>query len=425
MVVGRREDALEVMIVGGGLAGLACARALHRAGVSFKLVEAAERVGGRVRTDEVEGFLLDRGFQVMLPAYPEARRVLNYDDLDLKKFYRGAEVMLAGGSRRLADPLQSPTTALCSLAGGIFTWQDIWRSLLLWKDCFSLRRVENAGKEMETEDFLRDYGFSDGYIDRFFRPFFGGVFLEKDLRTSAAMFRFLFAMFSRSGAAVPARGMQAIPDQMAAGLPAGSVECGRRVKSVAGGEVVFEDGHVERVKQVVLATSQLASEALLPEALRSKMKLRSRSVTCLYFAAHKKPAGDAILYLDGEGRGPVNNVCVMSNVSADYAPAGQHLISASVLGTPCGEDFEAEVRRQMIRWFGAQAGDWRHLRTYRIQDAQPEEAQLYAGRTLPDLRLAPGLVRAGDYCEDVSINGALLSGRRAAETVLSELGAGV
>lgn len=421
MEAGGREEALEVMIVGGGLAGLACARALHRAGVSFKLVEAAERVGGRVRTDEVEGFLLDRGFQVLLPAYPEARRVLNYDELELKRFYRGAEVKVAGWSRRLADPLQSPITALRSLTGNVFTWQDSWRTLLLWKDCFSLRRVESVEKEMETEDFLRDYGFSDGYIDRFFRPFFGGVFLEKDLRTSAAMFRFLFAMFSRAGAAVPARGMQAIPDQLAAGLPAGAVECGRRVKSVAGGEVVFEDGTVQWARQVVLATSQLAAEPLLPEALRSKVKLRARSVTCLYFAAHKQPVEDGILFLDGEGRGPVNNVCVMSNVSPQYAPAGQHLISASVLGTPCGEDFEAEVKTQMMRWFGPQAGDWRHLRTYRIREAQPEEAQL-AGRASQDLRLAPGLLRAGDYCEDVSINGALLSGRRAAEMVLRELG---
>jgi hypothetical protein len=141
----------------------------------------------------------------------------------------------------------------------------------------------------------------------------------------------------------------------------------------------------------------------------------------LYFAAHKKPVDDGILYLDGGGRGPVNNVCVMSNVSPHYAPAGQHLISASVLGTPCGEDFESEVKMQMIRWFGPQAGDWRHLRTYRILEAQPEEAQLQAGRALPELRLEPGLVRAGDYCEDVSINGALLSGRRAAEIVIEDL----
>jgi len=202
------------------------------------------------------------------------------------------------------------------------------------------------------------------------------------------------------------------------------VEYGRVVRSVEDGEVVLVDGEVVRAKQVVLATNQLAAEKLLPEGLRSKVKPRCRSVTCLYFAAHKQPSKEGILYLDGDGRGPVNNVCVISNVSPDYAPAGQHLISATVLGTPQGEDFESEVRTQMLRWFGPQVGDWRPLRTYRIMEAQPEEAQLRAGGALADPRMGPGLVRAGDYCEDVSINGALLSGRRAAEVVLAGMGRG-
>lgn len=419
MLAGSMGEALDVVIVGGGLAGLACGRALARAGVSFRLLEAADRVGGRVRTDEVEGFRLDRGFQVMLPAYAEARRVLNYEDLNLKRFYRGAEVVMGSGSLRLADPFQSPLDALKSLRPGVATWQDRWRTLLLWKDCFGLRELVRGEAAMETEDFLRGYGFSDGYIDRFFRPFFGGVFLEKDLRTSAAMLRYLFAMFSRSGAAVPEQGMQAIPDQLANGL---GVECGRVVRAVADGEVVLEDGEVVRAKQVVLATNQLTAERLLPEALRSKVKPRCRSVTCLYFATHKPPTKDGILYLDGDGRGPVNNVCVMSNVSGAYAPPGQHLISVTVLGTPQGEDLESEVRTQMLRWFGPQVGDWRALRTYRILEAQPEEAQLRAGGARAEVRLGAGLMRAGDYCEDVSINGALLSGRRAAEAVLVGLG---
>lgn len=410
----------DVLIVGGGLAGLACARALHRAGIRFQVLEAADHAGGRVRTDEVEGFLLDRGFQVMLPAYPEARRVLNYEELDLKPFYKGAEIVGACERWRVADPRVHPITALRSMGQNLMTWRDRLRLLLLRRECRPLRSVRRAAPEMESEDLLRDFGFSDGLIERFFRPFFGGIFLEKDLRTSAARLEFLFGMFERGGAALPARGMQAIPDQLAASLPKGSVKCGCKVRAVAPGEVTLEDGGALRARHVVLAVSQLAAEALLPEAMRASTKPRCRGVSCLYFAAHRAPVSEGILFLDGSGRGPVNNACVLSNVSPHYAPPGQHLISASVLGTPQGEDLEAEVRAQLSRWFGAQAGDWRLLRIYRIREAQPEEAQLrLAGGPLP-ARLAPGLFRAGDYCEDVSINGALLSGRRAAEAVLAE-----
>jgi protoporphyrinogen oxidase len=172
---------------------------------------------------------------------------------------------------------------------------------------------------------------------------------------------------------------------------------------------------------VVLATSQQAAEKLLPEVLKSPAKVRSRSVTCMYFAAHQAPTKLPILYLDGHGEGPVNNACVLSNVSPYYAPEGQHLISASVIGTPAGEDLEFEVRRQLTRWFGVQVGDWRHLRTYRIQDAQPEDTQLRLIGAERPTELVPGLLRAGDYCEDVSINGALISGRKAAELIVEQM----
>ena len=411
----------EIVIVGAGLSGLACARRLAQAGLRFTIHEASNAPGGRVRPAEVEGFRLDRGFQVFLPAYPMAKKLLDYDELDLKPFFRGADVFHAGAFRRLADPLHHPQQAFRRLRDSLVPWRDKWFALLLRKEVFGTKEVPRGMKEQTTEDFLRDYGFSDVFIDRFFRPFFGGIFTEKDLRTSSRMFVFLFAMFDRGGSALPARGMQAIPDQMAAALPAGSIRYNSPVTTVSPGEVTLDSGEVIKAPHIVMATSEDVAVRLLPHSGPTKVP-SSRSLTCMYFTTDQPLRTDAILCLDGDGRGPVNHACIMSNISPDYAPPGQKLICAAILGAPSSTELESVVREQMCQWFGPSAHHWRHLRNYQIRNAQPEGRQLHVGDEPPDPAIAPGLYRCGDYCEDVSINGALLSGDRAAKAVIAAMG---
>lgn len=411
----------KIVIVGAGLAGLACARILAAAGRSFTLLEASNAVGGRVRTDRVDGFLLDRGFQVFLPAYPEARRVLDYDGLDLRPLYRGVDVFVKNRFHRMADPLAHPLTAMQNFRDQIVSLRDKWTMLLLRKEVFGLREPPRDQPPMETEDYLLKFGFSKSVIDKFFRPFFGGVFLEKDLRTSATMLQFLFAMFDRGGTAVPAHGMQAIPEQLAVALPPGSLRLNAPVSAVRKGEVTLDSGEVLHAEHVVVAASEEAAHRLLP-ADGTPAPLPGRSTTCLYFAAPEMPPGDPILHLDGDGRGPVNSVVVLSRLSAHYAPPGQHLICASIIGSPSSTELELVVREQLTRWFGGEVvARWRHLRTYQIRHAQPESRQLKPGPPLSAV-IEPGLYRCGDWCEDVSINGALVSGRRAGEAVMRALG---
>ncbi len=411
-----------IVIVGAGLAGLACARVLAAAGRQFTILEASNAVGGRVRTDQFDGFLLDRGFQVFLPGYPEARRVLDYEGLDLKSIYRGADVFVKNRFHRLADPLAHPLTAMKNFRDEIVTLRDKWTTLLLRKEVFGLRELPRDLGDMESEDYLRDFGFSESMIDRFFRPFFGGVFLEKDLRTSARMLLFLFAMFDRSGSALPARGMQSIPEQLAIALPPGSLRLNSPVSAVRAGEVTLDTGEVLHADHVIVAVSEEVAHRLLPQN-GTPAPLPGRSTTCMYFASHDMPAGDPILYLDGDGRGPVNSIAVLSRIAPHYAPLGQHLISASVIGSPSSTELEQVVRDQMRGWFGeAVVSEWRHLRTYQIRHAQSEARQLRPGSGPLPAMLEPGLYRCGDWCEDVSINGALLSGRRAGEAVMKALG---
>lgn len=411
----------EIIIVGAGLSGLACARRLAKAGLRFALLEASDDVGGRVRTDEVDGFLLDRGFQVFLPAYPMAKKMLDYDALDLHPFFRGADVFHAGAFRRLADPFYHPRQAFNHIHDSIVPWRDKWFTLLLRKEVFGTREVPRDIKELTTEQFLRDYGFSDIFIDRFFRPFFGGIFSEKDMRTSSRMFIFLFAMFDRGGSALPARGMQTIPDQLAADLPYGSIRLNTPVVSVAPGEVTLGSGEIMKAGHIIVATSEDMAVRLLPHSGPTKVP-PTRSQTCLYFATDQPLPGDAILGLDGDGRGPVNHACIVSNVSPHYAPPGQKLIAATILGSPSSGELESVVREQMCAWYGPGAHHWRHLRTYHVRNAQPENRQLHVGESPCDPLIAPGLYRCGDYCEDVSINGALLSGDRTGKAVIEAIG---
>jgi phytoene dehydrogenase-like protein len=401
----------DVLIVGGGLAGLCAARTLHAAGRTCAILDASDAVGGRVRTDIVDGFRLDRGFQVLLDAYPEAAAVLDYAALDLKAFHPGAMVRFEGRFHELHDPWRRPLAAITSLANPIGTFTDKLKVARIRRRALQ-GTIEDRFRSPETTtlDALRHAGLSDVIIQRFFRPFLGGIFLEPELRTSSRMFEFLFRMFSTGNATVPALGMGEIPKQIAAALPAASIRLNTRVVEVTPGQVRLDHGETLRARAVIVATEGPEAARLLGDT-----PVTGQSVTCMYFAVPHPPLPKPMLVLNGNSSGPINNLCVPSVVSRAYAPAGQALISATCLT----ETTETPVLDQLERWFGAQVSDWRHLRTYRIPYALPNQAAPALAIPERDVRRAPGLFVCGDHMDNASINGAMVSGRRAAEAVLS------
>jgi phytoene dehydrogenase-like protein len=406
----------DVIIVGAGLAGLCCARELAGHGQDVLVVERSGAVGGRLRTDEVDGFLLDRGFQVLLTAYPEARRALDFELLGLRPFSSGALVRHHGGFARVADPLRHPLEAARSLRAGPGTMLDKLRIARLRRRLSrsSLNEVLEA-PQVTTAEALRLEGFSPEMIDAFFRPYFGGIFLDPALETSSRLFAYVFKLFAQGEAALPAAGMQAIPRQLAESLPEGTVRLSATVESVDRGGVTLAGGERLEAGAVVVAADG-------PEAARLTGAIEApggRATTCLYFAAERSPLGEPILVLNGERRGPVNNLCVPSDVAPSYAPPGRALISASILGIPPLDDdgVEAAARKQLRGWFGAQVDAWRRLAVHRIPFALPAQPPGVLATAQRPVRLRDGLFVCGDHRDTASIQGAMVSGRRAAAAV--------
>jgi phytoene dehydrogenase-like protein len=410
-----------VIIVGGGIAGLTCARRLNRRGLTVLVLEAAGRIGGRIKTDRKGGYLLDQGFQVLQTAYPEARRALDYQRLELRHFAPGAMVRIRGRFYLLADPLRSPWALLDTLTAPIGSIIDRLRLLRL------ARRVTRGPfddlfrqPESTAMQFLRAEGFSDTMIRRFFTPFFGGVCLDPQIQASSRVLQYVLRMFARGEAALPTGGMMQIPLQIAAELPTACLRTGVRVRQVRSDGVTLDDGTVMPARAVVVATEGPESARLLGLASTRA----SIAETCLYFSCDQADWHSSFLMLNGDHRGPINNIAFPSRVSSDYAPAGKSLASVVVLGNPDDGDAALvdRVRAQLVDWFGLKARNWDHLHTYRISHALPDQSPPTQNPTCPDPRVRPGGFVCGEYGSLPGIQWALVSGRLAADAVLAHLG---
>jgi phytoene dehydrogenase-like protein len=411
-------DEVDVVVVGAGLAGLACARTLVAAGRTVAVLEASDRVGGRVRTDEVDGFRLDRGFQILLTAYPEVGRFVDLHALDLRRFAPGALVWLGDGFARVGDPLRRPRDLLPTATARIGTLADKARVLALTASVRRgsvpdlLRRPDGS-----TLDRLHELGFSSSIIERFFRPLFAGIQLDPTLEVSRRRFEVIFRMLATGDAAVPDRGMGRLPELMAAALPAGVVRLSTPVDAVEGTTVRTPAGEAVRAAAVVVATEGPVAARLLglPDP-------GSRSTGAVWFAAASPPLTDPLVVLDGANSGPVKNLAVMSEVAPGYAPAGGSLVVASVPG-PDGLVAPAllahAARRQVMGWFGPDVGRWEVLRVDRIRHGHPDQRPPFSPRRA--IALGAGRYVCGDHRDTASIQGALFSGRRAAERVVVDL----
>lgn len=415
-------SSVDVAVVGGGLAGLAAARAVQSAGRSVVVLEASDGVGGRVRSDSVDGFIVDRGFQVLLTAYPEAQQQLDLDALALRAFDPGSMVWAAGRPWAMGDPLRRPGLAVASALAPFGSLTDKARlGRLLWRMRSADPRLLLRSPDLSTTDWLADLGFSSRAVDRFFRPLLGGIQLDAELAGSARMAAAVLHCLAVGDSAVPAAGMQAIPNQLASHLAQGVVHLNTPVASVASGSVRVADGREVRAKAVVVATEAPAAAQLLTGRVADR---GSRPAVAVWFRASRAPVQQRLIVLDGERSGPALNVAVMSNVAPEYVPSSAAPGTATVVAacpsvdaaTPEASIVEM-VRQQLVRWWGGEVASWDVLAVHRIAHAQPSAVPPFGPKRSQSL--GDGLWVCGDHRDTPSIQGALFSGRRCAEALLA------
>ena len=404
----------DVVIVGAGLAGLSAAREIQRHGHSVIVLDSSDAVGGRVRTDIVDGFQLDRGFQVMLTAYPELQTQVDMRALDLRPFDPGALVWRNGKGHAVSDPFRKPQTLATTAFAPIGSVFDKARIVVLRARVMRRKpAVLLGGQDVSTDVALRAFGFSTKIINRFFRPLFGGIQLDPHLATSRRMFDVIFRSLSEGQSVLPSRGMHALPLQMASRLSEGTIHLNNRVSTVDGTKVTLASGESITARAVVVATDGPTASSLLGIPI-----VESRKVGCVYFSADTPPTKEKYVVLDGTGNGPVLNVAVISNVAPSYAPADKHLIVAALPGVTDG-DLEAMSRQQLRSWWGPQVDSWKHLRTYVINHGGPVQKPPFSPKQRVDL--GNGLFVCGDHRDTGSIQGAMFSGRRCGEAVVRSL----
>jgi len=407
---------VDVVVVGAGLAGLSAARHLSRAGLAVRVLERTDAVGGRVRTDVRDGFRLDRGFQLFNPAYPEPPRLLDYRRLDLRPFTRGVAVYYAGRLHHLVDPRSEPTSLPATLRAPVGSMRaKAALAAMSLRD--GLRRVDALiAEDVSTRQTLERWRIDGHLVEVVLRRFLAGVFLEGDLATSSRFFHLVWRSFVRGTPSVPALGMQTIPEQLAAGLPSGSVELETDVTSASPDAVTTAAGPPVRPRLgVVVAGDPRSTTALVPQSAMPIM----RSVTTIYHAVPAPPLVQPVLVLDGEEELVLSTV-VMSQAAAEYAPQSAHLVSTSVLGVDHGADLELRVRARLSTLYGAPTAGWKHLASYEIADALPAMLPPLALRK--PVRIVDGLYVCGDHRDTGSIQGAMVSGRRAAWALLADAG---
>ena len=406
-----------IVIIGGGLAGLTAARKLVESKTDFTLLEATDSIGGKLKTDNVDGFLLDHGFQIFLSAYPEAKKWLDLDKLNLNSFSSGARLLFGDGTQEtIADPLRHPAYLFQTLFAKSSSFRDKLGILTL-KSKLKNKSVDDIFNQdqIPTIDALKNkYGFSDKVIDLFFKPFFSGIFFENELETSRLMFDFIFKMFAEGDACLPANGMGQIPKLLSEPINPGRIWCNCKVQAIDQGKVILEDGSYISAEKIIVATPSMTS-------IKGLNLPKAKYLPCkqMYFVCKHPPSLDKFIALNTSKNKLFNNCCVMNNISPNYAPKGNYLVSVSLnesIYPPI--ELEKQVKNELSLWFGKVVGTWECIDQRDIFHALPNQKNVNNQLSQESFKLTDTTYICGDYMYNGSINGAMKVGGDVVDVIL-------
>ena len=407
----------KIAIIGAGLAGLYCGKILLQHGYDVEVFEKSDRIGGRMKTDELDGYLLDHGFHVLQTGYSFSSKIINYDELDVKSFEPGALVIRSSTSQskvwRLSDPFRRPIKAIIDSMGFFASPFDMLRVLRMRR---KIRKIPidclfDNGR-LTTEQWLREQNFSQRFIDRFFYPLFSGIFLESELRTSERMFKFVFRSMSDGDMVIPKNGIQAVPNLIARSIPREKINLNSDVEIHSNQSFALGD-EVRDVDAVVVAYDH-------------RDKKSNKHVWTLYFSADKSPLNSEHIMLNSEVRTHnklISYIAVPSDVQANYAPIGKSLVSVTVLGERADSlqlrsegVLQAAVKSELEQWFGTQTSSWKCISVQNIRNALPEtDSELFDEVIENEFEF-----QCGDFMTHGSVEGTLLSAQKTAQQLMSK-----
>jgi protoporphyrinogen oxidase len=410
------KSAYKIHIIGAGISGLIAAQILENHGYHPTIIEASSTVGGRVKSDIVNGYTLDHGFQVLLTSYPAAKKYLNYEALDLQKLLPGATLFKNGKAQTIGDPLRSLSLLFPTLLSNVGTLTDKVKILKLNA---LLKKKKNAlifqTEEKTTLQYLKDFGFSDEIITDFFKPFFSGIFLETELETSSRMFEFVYKMFGNGLAVIPKKGMQAIPNQLKSNLINTHFKFNSPVKEVKDRRIILEDESILESNITIIATDA--------SALISNLKNQGtdwKSCDTLYFETKKSVINKPLIGLISDKNMLVNNIFYHTSV-ATLNKTKKELLSVTVVKRH--QLNEKDLIDKVVEELHSKCGisDISFLKRYQIKKALPKLTNLQYEISSTETKLKSSIFLAGDQLLNASLNAAMIAGERAAMGVIQTL----